>query len=93
MISWQAPSIPVRIGVVERAALEVGAGRGQLHHRERLDQIGVEAQLHAGDVEVLEAARRLDAVVGVGGNGLGAQQVVFETLGVIGHGRTPSVSV
>ena len=85
MISWQAPSMPVRIVLVELAALEVGARGGELHHRERLDQVGIEAQLHAGDVEVLEAARGLDAVVGVGRHGLVAEQIVFETCRLIGH--------
>ena len=82
--------MPVEDLVAELAAVEVGARGGQLHHRERLDQVGVEAQLHAGDVEVLEGARGLHAVVGVGGHGFLAEQVVFETSGLTGHSNNSS---
>ena len=61
----------------ELPAVDVGAGRGHLHHREGLDQVGIEAQLHAGNVKVLEGAGGLDAVVGVGRDRLVAQEVVF----------------
>ena len=80
--------MPVRISRAELAALEVGARRGQLHHRERLDQVGIEAQLHAGDVEVLEGAGRLDAVVGVGGHGLVAEQIVLHPRRGVRHGES-----
>jgi hypothetical protein len=43
--------------VAECAALDVGTRRRQLHHRERADQVGVEPQLDAGDVKVLERPR------------------------------------
>ena len=65
----------------ELAAVEVGARGGQLHHREGLDEVRVEAQLDARDVEVLEGAGRLDAVVGVGGHLLLAEQVVLDARG------------
>ena len=55
----------------ELAAVEVRASRGQLDHGERLDDVRIQPELHAGDVEVLEGAGGLDAVVSVGGNGFG----------------------
>ena len=78
MSSWQAPSMPVRISRLNWPQSKLARGRGHLHHGERLDQVGVEPQLDAGDVEVLERAGGLDAVVGVGGHGLLAEQVVLD---------------
>ena len=71
--------------MAELPALEVGARRRQLHHRERLDEVRIELQLDAGDVEVLERAGGLDAVVGVGGHGFVAEQIVFEPCFGGGH--------
>ena len=56
--------------LAELATLDVRPCRGQLHHGEALDQVGVQAQLDARDVEVLEGAGRLDPVVGLRGDGL-----------------------
>src|SRR5262245_58386285 len=61
------------------SALEVGARRRHLHHRERLDQIGIEMQRHAGDGEILERARGLDAVIGVGWHLLDAKEIALRT--------------
>ena len=55
--------------------------------------------MHAGDVEVLQGAGRLDAIVGVGRNGFVAQQIVLEHGGEIaavsepGKGATFTVSL
>src|SRR5262249_4791789 len=78
---------------VEHFALDVGARGGHLHHRQRLDQIGIEPQLDAGDVKVLQPACRLDAVIGVGGHCPVAEQVVFESGPVIFHGCTVTAEV
>ena len=72
--------------LAELPAVEVGARRGHLHHREGLDQVRIELQLNPGDVEVLERAGGLHAVVGVGGHGFVAQQIVLEAGGSIRHG-------
>jgi hypothetical protein len=79
--SSQALSMPVEDLLGELAALVVGAGRRQLHHARGLDEVRIQAQLDARDVEVLESARGLDAVVGVGWNFLVAQQVVLDAAG------------
>ena len=71
----------------ELAAVEVGAGRRQLHHRQGLDEIGIEAQLDARDREVLEGPRGLHAVVRVGGHRFLTEQVVLEASGFSRHGR------
>src|SRR5262249_33893347 len=75
--------------LAELAALLVRARGGQLDHRERLDQVRVEAKLDPGDVEVLEGARGLDAVVGARGHRLLAEEVVLDTGGGWGHVRSP----
>jgi hypothetical protein len=41
--------------LVELPALEVRTCGGALHHGQRLDQIGIQVELNAGDVEILEA--------------------------------------
>jgi hypothetical protein len=69
------------------AAGHVRARGGHLDHRERLDQIRIQAQLDAGDVEVFHRARGLHAVVGAGRHGLVAQEVVFETRGGARHAK------
>ena len=61
----------------ESTGLVVGARGGQLHHREPLDEVRIEAERHARDLEVLERSSGLDAVIGVGGHGEIAEQVVF----------------
>jgi hypothetical protein len=38
-------------GLVELPACEVDTRRGALHHDQRLDQIGIQLELNAGDVE------------------------------------------
>ena len=62
----------------EDATREVGARGAELHHRQRANQIGIEAQLDARDVEVLEASRGLDAVIRVDRHLLLAEQVVLD---------------
>ena len=44
---------------------------------------------HAGNVDVVRPARRLDAGSGVGRHRVLAKQIALETGRVIGHGRTP----
>jgi hypothetical protein len=65
--------------LLELAAVEVRAGGRGLHHGQGLDEVGIEVELHSGDVKILERASRLDAVVRFGGDGLGAEEVVFGT--------------
>src|SRR5262249_8097961 len=55
----------------------VGARRGELDDGPRLDVAGVMADGHAGELEVLEGARRLHAVVSVGRPLLVAQEIVL----------------
>ena len=64
--------------LAELTAVEVGARGRHLHHAQAFDQIGIERELDTGDVKILEGARGLDAVVGVGWHGLVAQQIVFQ---------------
>ena len=85
MISWQAPSIAGE-DLLERAAgLEVGARGRELHHGEALDEVRVETELHARDLEVLEGARGLDAVVRVRGHRQITEQIVLDPRFRRGH--------
>jgi len=52
--------------LVESSALDVGARRGELDHREGTDEIRIEAQRDARELEVLERARGADAVIRIG---------------------------
>src|SRR4029079_7616651 len=60
----------------ELAAGEVGPGRRHLDHREGLDQIGIQPQLNAGDMEIRQRSRRLHPVVRIGGYGELTEEVV-----------------
>ena len=71
----------------ELAALVVGARRGHLHHGQGFDEVRIEPELHAGDVEVVEAARRLHAVVGVGRHRLLPKEIAFGSGRMVRHGE------
>ena len=76
--------------LAELPALEVRARGGHLHHRERLDQVGIQAKLHAGDVEILERARGLDAVVGVGGTALSPRRSCSRRVALVDIANPPN---
>ena len=61
----------------ELLAVVVGPRRRQLDHGERLDQVGIEPQLDARDVKVLQRPRGLDAVVGVRRDRQVSQQIAL----------------
>ena len=71
---------------VELAAVEVRARGRHLDHAEGPDEVGVEPKFDAGNVEVLEGAGRLHAVVGVAGNRLLAEEVVLDPDSGLRHG-------
>ncbi|MCY1352874.1 hypothetical protein D9M69_391980 [compost metagenome] len=66
------------------AQLVVRIGGCLLDHRQGDDQFRVVRQRHAGQAEVLDRAQGLDAVVGLGGNFEGAEQVFFDAEGCSG---------
>ncbi|MCY1516522.1 hypothetical protein D9M68_511560 [compost metagenome] len=69
---------------IEVAELLVGIGGGLLDHGQGDDQLRVVRQRHAGQAEVVYRAQGLDAVVGLGGNFEGAEQVFFDAEGCSG---------
>ena len=71
---------------VEHAEIAIRERRRLLHVAEGLDEIRLRRHRNAGDVEVLLAAQRLDAVVGVVGNFLGAEEILLDPGG---HGVAP----
>ena len=64
---------------VEHAEIAVRHRGGLLDVAERLDEIGLARHRHAGDVEVLLAPERLDAVIGVRRNLAVAEKIVFHS--------------
>ena len=64
------------------ADFRVRARRRELHHRPRLDEARIVVDQRAGDLEVLEPAHRLHAVVGVGRDLLLAEQIVLGARGL-----------
>src|SRR3546814_9060711 len=66
--------------------LVVGGGAGLLHHAEGADQVGVVIDADARDVEVVERALGLDAVV-AGGRDLHLAQAVMLAAGGGGAGN------
>ena len=64
--------------LVEQAELAVGDRRRLLDAGERHHEIGVDRDRRAGDREVLQRPQRVHAVVGVGGHGAVADQVVLD---------------
>ncbi|MNC43700.1 hypothetical protein D3C75_925750 [compost metagenome] len=65
------------LGRAEVAQLAVGVGGCLLDHGQGGDELGVVRQRHAGQAEVLHRTQGLDAVVGLGGDVEGAEQVFF----------------
>ncbi len=65
---------------IEHAQVPVGHGGGLLHVAEGLDEIRLPGHRHARDVEVLQAPEGLDAVVGVVGDLLLAQEVLLDAV-------------
>ena len=63
---------------LHRADFRVGARRGQLDDRPGLDEAGIVVDRDTGELEVLQAARGLHAVVGVRRDLLLAQQVALD---------------
>src|SRR5262249_6137257 len=53
----------------------VGAGRRQLDDGIGPDVVGIKIGFHTADLEILQRAKRLNTVVGIGGNLLFTQQV------------------
>ncbi|MNZ82734.1 hypothetical protein D3C78_1014390 [compost metagenome] len=66
---------------VEVPQLVVGIGRGLLDHRQGDHQFRVVRQRHTGQAEVVHRAQGLDAVVGIGRDFEGAEQIFFEAEG------------
>ena len=64
--------------LVEQAELAVGDRRGLLDAGERDDELGIDRDRRAGDREILQRAQGMDAVVGVGGHGAVAEEVVLD---------------
>src|SRR6185503_9085619 len=75
--------------LVFRHGPDVGVGprRGQLHDGPGFEEAGIVVRVGARDLEVLERPRRLDAVVGVGRYLLLSQQVVLDSVLLLGPGR------
>jgi len=67
--------------VRQSAGVVVGARGRELHHCQSFDEVRVEPQLHARDLEVVERARRLDAIVRVSGHREVAKEIVFDPRG------------
>ncbi|MNF77573.1 hypothetical protein D3C84_597230 [compost metagenome] len=68
----------------EVAELLVGIGCSLLDHGQGHDQLRVVRQRHTGQAEVVDRTKGLDAVVGVGGDFEGAEQVFFDAEGCSG---------
>jgi hypothetical protein len=64
---------------IEHAEIAVGQRRRLLDVAESLDEIGLGRHRDAGDVEILLAAQRLHAVVGVVGQFLLAQKILLDS--------------
>ena len=65
--------------------LLVGAGGGLLDLGQRADQVGIDGDGNAGDIEVLAGPQGMHAKVGVGGHFAVAEQIVFEAEAGGGH--------
>ena len=89
MISVQAASMPLQDLPAELTAGEIGARRRLLDHGERDDQIGIQPQLDSRNLEVVEGARGLHAVIRIPGHVLDAQKVVLLPRSRIGHDSAP----
>ena len=82
------PDDRVRHRLVQDAHLEVGQGGGLLHHDHAAHEVGDVADGGGCDGEVLDGSDRVDAVVRVRRDLLGAEQVFFHT----GPGHSSSAS-
>jgi len=69
------------LGGGQVAQLAVGVGGSLLDHRQGDHQLGVVAERHAAEAEVVHGAQGLDAVPGVGRHFEAAEQVFFDTEG------------
>src|SRR5262249_43126322 len=69
----------------ELTAIAVGPGGRHPHPGEGPDQVGVEPQLDAGYMEILEGPGRLNAVVRVRGYGQIPQEIMFDSRARLRH--------
>ena len=77
---------------VEHAEVAVGQRRGLLDVAERLDEVRLRRHRDAGDVEVLLAAQRLHAIVGVVGDLALPEEILLDAVGMLGLLAIPSGS-
>jgi hypothetical protein len=70
---------------IEDPAVSVGSSGRHLDHAERFNQVGIEAELDAGNVKIDKRARGLHAVVGVRGHSKITEQIVLDALSNFRH--------
>jgi hypothetical protein len=78
----------LRFVIVEETQRVIGKGRGFLDAGKRRNEVGINRDRRARDREVLERAQRMYAVIGSGGNGTLAEQIVLAAIRSGWHGAS-----